>query len=141
MATAGAAQITIVNRTEQHARELADLLAARLHVAAVPVVWQGDYQVPAETDLLIHATPIGKEDPEARVPLELDSLRSETIVADVTTNPPQTWLLREAGRRGCKTLDGLGMYIDQVALGFKIWTGVEPDCDVMREAIEEFLEL
>lgn len=141
LATAGAAEITVVNRTQRHALELADLLAGKLHVAATPVVWRDDYEVPAGTDLLINATSICQGDHDARLPLQIDGLRPETIVADVTTDPPRTRLLREAGRRGCTTLDGLGMYIDQVAIGFKIWTGVDPDRDVMREAIEEFLEL
>ena len=33
------------------------------------------------------------------------------------------------------------MYIAQVAAGFKLWTGVESDSTVMREAVEEFLEI
>ena len=103
--------------------------------------WDDDYHVPPETDVLINATAIGQEDPDARVPLALDTLRPELIVADVTADPPHTLLLREAGDRCCNTLDGLGMYIDQMAIGLKLWTGVDPDSDVMREAIEEFLEL
>jgi len=75
------------------------------------------------------------------VPVDLDTLRPEMIVADMTTDPPQTRLLREAKERGCQTVDGLTMYIDQVALAFNRWTGVAPDLDVMREAIEEFLEV
>ncbi len=141
LATAGAAEITIVNRSEPPARELAELLSGRLQVSATAVPWEDEYRVPAETDLLINATSLGWEDADARLPLAPDGLRPEMVVADVTPNPPQTWLLREAARRGCTTLDGLAMYIDQVAVGLKIWTGVEPDCGVMREAIEEFLEL
>jgi shikimate dehydrogenase len=135
------AEIVVVNRTHQHARSLVDLLGEKFQVQASLAAWEDDYEVPAETDLLIHATAIGQEDPDARVPLVPDSLRPELIVADVTADPPQTRLLREAGKRGCTTLDGLGMYIDQVAIGLKLWTGVDADCDVMREAIEEFLEV
>lgn len=141
LAQTGPAQIVVVNRTQQHARSLVDLLGNRFQVAASLAAWEDDYQVPPDTDVLIHATAIGQEDPEARVPLELESLLPEMIVADVTADPPQTRLVREAGKRGCTTLDGLGMYIDQVAVGLKLWTGVDPDRDVMREAIEEFLEV
>ncbi len=141
LAAAGVAEITIVNRSEARAHQLADLLRIHLHASATAVVWQDDYQVPPECDVLINATSIGKEDDDARVPLAPECLRPEMIVADVTTNPPRTRLLREAAGCGCVTLDGLGMYIDQVALGMKLWTGMDPDRDVMREAIEEFLEL
>jgi len=141
LAQAHPAEILVVNRTPQHARSLVDLLGERFQVPASVVAWEGEYQVPAETDVLVNATSIGQEDADARVPLDLDSLRPGLIVADVTADPPRTRLLREAGNRGCTTLDGLGTYIDQVAIGLRLWTGVDADCSVMREAIEEFLEL
>ena len=40
-----------------------------------------------------------------------------------------------------ETLDGLGMLVNQGVISFKIWTGVDPDPNVMREALEEYLEL
>ena len=141
LAAAGAAEILVVSRTREHGGELAGLLAGKLQVSSAAVLWEGPYETPPETELLINATSIGQEDPDAQVPIALDNLRPELTVADVITNPPRTWLLREAAQRGCTTLDGLGMYIDQVAIALQLWTGVEPDGDVMREAIEEFLEL
>jgi shikimate dehydrogenase len=36
-------------------------------------------------------------------------------------------------------LDGLGMLVNQAMIGFKIWTGVEADRELMRESLEEFL--
>ncbi len=33
------------------------------------------------------------------------------------------------------------MLVNQAVIGFKIWTGIEPDATVMREALEEFLEI
>lgn len=141
LAAAGAAEITVFNRTAARARRLAELLAGKLPVPAASAAWDRDLDLPPETDLLVNATSLGKEDPAARPRLNPGGLRPGLIVADVTIDPPQTWLLREAAARGCTTLDGLGMYIDQVAVGLKIWTGVDPDREVMREAIEEFLEL
>ncbi len=141
LAEVAPAEILVVNRTPQHARSLVDLLGEKFQVPASAIPWQDDYAVSPEADVLINATSIGQEDPDARLPVQLESLRSELIVADVTADPPHTWLLREAAGRGCTTLDGLGMYIDQVAIGLKLWTGVDADRDVMREATEEFLEL
>jgi hypothetical protein len=37
------------------------------------------------------------------------------VVADVIFNPPETWLLRTAADRGCRTIDGLGMLVNQAA--------------------------
>ena len=141
LAMAGVAEITVVNRTLGRAHELADLLTAKFEVPAAATAWQSDFEIPAETNLLINATSLGKQDPDARLPLDPESLPAESIVADMTINPPQTCLLREAAARGCTTLDGLGIYIDQVAVDLKIWTGTQTSREVMREAIEEFFEL
>ncbi len=136
-----AAEITIVNRTAERGQELADLLNERVQVAAKYAAWDGKYPVEEGTDIVINATSIGLGNAAARVPLDYDTLRPAMVVADVIFNPPQTVFLTEANDRGCTTLDGLGMLVNQGVIGFKIWTGVNPDADVMREALEEYLEL
>jgi shikimate dehydrogenase len=145
LAAAGVASLTIVNRTESRAGELAALLSDKFSVSVLAVPWYSDYAVPPEADVLINATSIehGEEfDGHADVdslPLVIDTLRSELLVADVTANAPRTRLLGEAQRRNCKTIDGLSMFIEQVAIGLQLWTGVDPNRQVLREAAEEFL--
>ncbi len=141
LALAGAAAITIVNRTPDRGQPLVDVLTSRTQAAATLVEWKGDYAVPATTEVLINATSIGLNDPTARVPVAVDSLRKGLVVADVVFNPPKTRFLAEAEQHGCTTLDGLGMLVNQAVIGFEIWTGVKPDAAVMREALEEFLGL
>ena len=138
---AGAAQITIVNRHAERGQQLADLIAERVKVSALFVPWNGDYDVPADTHVLVNATTIGMSNPDARVPLNVAGLAPPLIVADVVFNPPWTRLLRDAKARGCTTLDGLGMLVNQAAINFRTWTGMEPDRAVMREALEEYLEI
>ncbi|MCA9122325.1 MAG: shikimate dehydrogenase [Planctomycetaceae bacterium] len=137
----GASEITIVNRSPERGQELAALLNERVKVSAKYSPWEGDYAVDEGTDVVINATSIGLGNATARVPLAYDSLQAAMVVADVIFNPPQTVFLTEAGNRGCRTLDGLGMLVNQGVIGFKIWTGVDPDPSVMREALEEYLEL
>lgn len=141
LALAGAAEITVLNRTPLAAAELAALLAQELHVATTAAPWDDDYSLPPETNIVIHATSLAENDPEARVPLDFESLTSSTIVVDTTIDPPHTWLLREARQRGCATLDGVEILSRQAAINFALWTGTKPDRGVMREAVEEFLEL
>jgi shikimate dehydrogenase len=136
---AGAAEITIVNRTPERGQELAHLLSERVKVASRYVPWEGNYEVPPETDVLINATSLGLGDADLKLPLDIKTLRPELVVADVMFNPPHTRLLRDAQAAGCTTLDGLGMLVNQAVIGFKIWTGVDADSAVMREALEEFL--
>jgi len=138
---AGAAEITIVNRTAERGQELSDLLTDKVNVAARFVPWEDDYSVEDGTDILINATSIGLNDADARVAVDTNSLQSQMVVADVIFNPPETQLLRDAADRGCTTLDGLGMLVNQAVIGFKIWTGVDPSAAAMREALEEYLEL
>ena len=138
---AGAAHIAIVNRSAQRGQGLVDLLNQHQPDIATLTLWQGDYEVPEDTEIVINATSIGLGDSTARVPVKVDTLLPAMIVADVIFNPPQTRLLRDAAARGCRTLDGLGMLVNQAVIGFHIWTGVDADPQVMREALEEYLEI
>jgi shikimate dehydrogenase len=139
VALAGAAKITVVNRDETRGRELAALVNDKVHVPAEYVKWQGDFRVPSESEVVIHATSIGLGDAEARVPLAVETLEADMVVADVIFNPPETRLLRDAQSRGCRTLDGLGMLVNQAVIAFRIWTGKDANAEVMRDALEEFL--
>jgi len=141
LALAQAAEILVVNRSEQPGRRLVELLEGRLEVPASLVLWDEPYELPAEIDVVVNATSIGAGDEEAQLPLGLDELTDEAMVADVTINPPRTWLVRQARRRGCTTIDGLETLIGQTAINFKLWTGTDAEVTVMREAVEEFLEL
>jgi len=141
LARAGAAEIVVVNRTEQRAAALAGLLGERFSVAATAEPWNGDYHVPDRANVLIHATSLAQGDSDSLPPLDLESLRPELLVADMTLDAPHTRLLDEAHGRGCAVIDGLDSHIEQTALALQLWTNVDPDREIMREAIEEFLEL
>jgi shikimate dehydrogenase len=136
---AGAAEIAVVNRNVERGQELVALLNDKVKVSSHFAQWQGDYEVPAGTDVVINATSIGLGDDQARVPLAIHSLTADMVVADVIFNPPDTRLMHDARAAGCKTLDGLGMLVNQAVIGFKIWTGVDPDAELMRDSLEEFL--
>ncbi|HEV2970424.1 MAG TPA: shikimate dehydrogenase [Pirellulales bacterium] len=136
---AGAAEVVVVNRSIDRGQELANLLNDKVHVPARFVVWDGNFHLPEATDVLVNATSIGIGDPQARAPIALDTLRPRLIVADVIVNPSESRLLREAKAQECRTLDGMGMLVNQAAIAFRIWTGLEPDTDLMRDAVEEFL--
>lgn len=141
LALAGALELTVVNRTLQRGAALAELLQAKTPLQARHVPWQGEYAVPPEAHILINATSIGQNDSTARVPVRFDEAAPDLIVADVVATPPNTAFLAEAAARGLRTLDGLGMLVNQGAIAFELWTGISPDTTVMREAVEEYLEI
>lgn len=137
----GAAEVTIINRSAERGQALVDLLIDKVGTRACLIPWKGELAIPEETDILVNATPIGLLDANARVPIHADSLTPPLVVADVILNPPNTWLLRTAAERGCPILDGLGMLVQQAIIAFDRWTGRSPDPVVMREAVEEYLEI
>ena len=148
-ALAGAAKITVVNRGRERGETLAALLSTLAAAApsgvaltAAFVPWDGELSVPEGTDVLVNATSIGLfPDVDARLPLDPESLRPGTVVADVIPNPPRTRLIRDAEARGCTVLDGLGMLVNQGVIAIRHWTGVDPDPAVMRAALEDALSL
>jgi shikimate dehydrogenase len=135
-ALAGAASITIVNVDPRRGGELARLIDEHTPAAATFVRWEGPYRLPHMADIVVNATPIGLyPDLDGRLNLDRESLQPQMVVADVIPNPPSTLLLRDAESRGCRTLDGLGMLVNQGVLGIKLWTGVDADRSVMHDTL------
>ncbi len=97
----------------------------------------------AGADLVVNTTPVGMAsatDPAAaeRCPLgalELAALQPQTLVYDLIYTPRPTPLLRQAAARGCPSLDGLEMLIQQGAAALRHWTGLaEIPVEAMRQA-------
>lgn len=136
LALAGAAAITIVNRSGARGQALVDHLNRNTGCAATFAPWEGAYIPPPGAAILINATSIGLfPDVEAMPDLAYDQLQPGMLVCDVIPNPPQTRFLQEAHARGAETLDGLGMLVYQGAIGFKMWTGRDAPVGVMHEAL------
>ncbi|MEY4980474.1 MAG: shikimate 5-dehydrogenase [Pseudomonadota bacterium] len=138
LALAGVPRISIVNRGQARGQELADLLNRHTPAQAAYVPWEGPFQVPADTQLVIHATSVGLYPQVDAMPdIDTDSLLPHMVVADGIHNPPLTRLLRAARQRGCPVADGLGMLVNQGVIGIKHWTGLDTDPVVMRNALLE----
>jgi len=141
LALAGARRIDVVNRSHGRGKSLVELLdnSSRLSSPVRLLPWAQDHRVAVETEILINATSIGLGDEAARVPIDTTTFRPGLVVADVIFNPAETLLLKQARDAGCTVLDGLGMLVNQGVISFKTWTGIDPDPQVMRSALEEYL--
>jgi shikimate dehydrogenase len=138
LALAGARKIIVVNRDEVRGKILVDLINTKTETEAVFVSWSSKFSIPTGTEIVVNSTSIGLfPDIDAQLNIDFDTLRSGLVVADVIPNPPKTHLLREAKARGCVTIDGLGMLVNQGVIGIKYWTGIDADSSVMRKALEE----
>lgn len=132
LAESGAADVAVLNRTADRAVE-----AARLAGSIGRVGSAGDL---ATADLVVNATSVGfgaTEDDAGAIPCDPDLLGDRHTVVDLVYQPLSTSLLRAAGARGARVVDGLGMLVHQAALSLERWTGVAPDVAVMDRAARQ----
>jgi shikimate dehydrogenase len=80
----------------------------------------------ARADGLVHATPTGMA-AHPGLPLPAELLDPRLWVAEVVYRPLETALLREARDRGCRTVDGGAMAVQQAVEAFALFTGRAPD--------------
>jgi shikimate dehydrogenase len=86
-----------------------------------------------QAHLVVNTTPVGMAsatDPEAArhsplTPAELEALRPGSTVYDLIYTPRPTALLQAAGARGCHSLDGLEMLVQQGAASLRQWSGLQ----------------
>ncbi len=74
------------------------------------------------------------------MPVPAGWLRQGLAVFDVVYNPLTTKLLSVARERGCRTIDGVGMFAEQAALQFELFTGAEAPRAIMHRTVREALE-
>lgn len=135
-ALAGAKKITIANIFREQGEELVKLLNTRTNAQAEFVFWDHPLTIPEDTDILSNATSIGLYPNVNDKPnINYDSIQSRFVVSDVIFNDPRTLFLGEAKKRGAQTINGLGMLVNQAALNFRIWTGVDAPMDVMKQTL------
>ena len=122
--------VTIVNRTVERAKALADTFGV--------VYTTFDEMDVSRYDVIIQTTSVGMD--ERSTPLSLEGLRQNTVICDIIYRPLVTPMLQEAKRRGAKVVTGIAMFVGQGALSFEKWTGVKPDETVGKKLIEGLLE-
>lgn len=113
-------EIAITNRTQERARELAQLWAGSATIRALALE---ELELSA-FDLIINATPA------AAAPLCTSGQRLApgTVCYDMGYGSADRPFMRWARASGAAhTHDGLGMLVEQAAESFRLWRGVEPD--------------
>lgn len=137
----GAAHINIINRSIEKGEKLASLIQMKTDSSAKYLNWKNNMEIPSDTDILINATSIGFSPNVTDKPdIDYTTITPEMCVCDVIFNPAETIFLKSAAENGAKTITGLGMLVQQAALNFTLWTGVEAPVDVMEDALEDALK-
>jgi len=102
----------------------------------------------AAADLVVNTTPVGMASASNPVaaeacplsPPELSALQPSCCVYDIIYTPRPTQLLQRAAARGCHSLDGLEMLVEQGAAALRLWSGrSDVPVEVMRQALLEQL--
>ena len=132
----GVSELRLTNRTLSRAEELAREIDDN-RITIVP--WESREQALIKANLVVNVTTLGMSG-QPELHLSLDNLPTEAIVYDIVYNPLETSLLKEARKRGNRTVDGLGMLLHQAVPGFKAWFGVTPEVDqALRDHLLEAL--
>lgn len=121
------AKVTVVNRSVDRGERLARDIGADFQ--------KFDEFDPAHSEVLVNTTPLGMSPNFNDTPISAERLTPGTLVMDTVYNPRETRLLWEARQRGCVTVDGLAMFVNQGAFQFELWTGEKAPLAVMRAAV------
>jgi shikimate dehydrogenase len=122
------ARVAIVARNLERASKLARRFrdVARVEKSAEQAV--------ADATLVVNATPVGQR--EAEQPLDMGIIPKAAAVMDlVYRRGGGTPWVKAARKRGNPAADGLPMLLEQGALSFHRWFGIEPDREVMRQSL------
>jgi shikimate dehydrogenase len=91
-------------------------------------------------DIIIHCTPIGMH-PNVNASLIPSALfQPYQVVFDIVYTPLETKLISDAKACGLKVIPGVEMFINQAALQFEQFTGVDAPVAVMRRVVMENLK-
>jgi shikimate dehydrogenase len=118
----GVPELRITNRTLERAQELAKDFGNRVTV----VPWVQRNEAMAGASLLVNTTTLGMHG-QAPLDVALDALPQAAMVSDAIYIPLETPLLAQARLRGHRTVNGLGMLLNQARPAFQSWFGVLPE--------------
>lgn len=124
LADAGVPQIIISNRTRPKAEALRADFGARVSV----VDWVQADKMLEEANTVINTTSLGMAGAQ-EFKVSLNGLQPKTVVTDIVYTPLRTPFLDAAEKKGCITVDGLGMLLHQGVPGFERWFGQRPEVD------------
>ncbi|MBU9736650.1 shikimate dehydrogenase [Diplocloster agilis] len=137
LANAGAKKLLIANRPASGRGEvLTDLIREKTKAEAEYICWDHTLAIPQEVDILVNTTNIGLyPDTDQKPDVDYNTVSPRMTVCDVIPNHPHTLFLKEAEKRGAKSIDGLGMLVNQAIISFRFWTGRTCRAEVMRKAL------
>jgi shikimate dehydrogenase len=119
-------EVTILNRTPENAQTLAERFGCDWGS------WDEFDRI--KPDLVVNATPLGMQ-PDTRSPLRKDQLQENMTVFDLVYTPPVTPLIEAARAKGCRTICGTEMFIEQAREQFYLFFGIDVPSEKIKEIV------
>lgn len=132
LALAGAGGLLVCDPQPERALALVDALTGVHAAEAATLDWQATLALPDHVGIVVLAALDGHR-------LAFTGLRREVFVADAVLAGQLSSTADQAAAQGCCVVDGIEIHAAQTAIDFHALSGVEPDADMLREALEEFL--
>jgi shikimate dehydrogenase len=132
LAQEGAREIRLVNRTLERAKGI----AAQLGGPIVALPWDERHDALEGAAMVVNTTSQGMVG-NAALDLKLDKLPRNALAADIIYIPLETPFLASARVRGNRTVNGLGMLLNQGRPAWKAWFGIEPEVTAELRALVE----
>ena len=127
-----AKEIRLLNRTFARAKRIADEFGEP--IKALP--WEQRHEVLEGAAMVVNTTSCGMVGQPA-LDIKLDKLPKSALAADIIYIPLQTPFLAAARKRGNRTINGLGMLLNQGRPAWKAWFGIEPEVTAELRTIVE----
>jgi len=132
LAQEGAREIRLVNRTLARAKGIAEEFGGP--IKALP--WEQRHDALEGAAMVVNATSCGMVG-QGALDLELDKLPKTALAADIIYIPLETPFLAAARKRGNRTVNGLGMLLNQGRPAWRAWFGIEPEVTPELRAMVE----
>ncbi len=132
MAKEKAKEVTIINRTKEHATELKEFsINIGLDAEVKSITEMNDLHT--DYNFIINSSSLGLKNESNIVPPEI--INEETIVYDIVYKPVNTELIKESKKKNAEIIYGYEMLLSQAIRSFEIWLGMEAPYDAMKKAI------
>ncbi len=132
MAKEKAKEVTIINRTKEHATELKEFsINLGLDAEVKSITEMNDLHT--DYNFIINSSSLGLKNEFNIVPPEI--INEETIVYDIVYKPVNTELIKESKKKNAEIIYGYEMLLSQAIRSFEIWLGMEAPYDTMKKAI------
>ncbi len=132
LAQEGAREIRLVNRTLARAKGIA--VAFGGPIKALP--WEQRHEALEGAAMVVNTTSCGMVGQPA-LDINLDKLPKNALAADIIYIPLETPFLAAARKRGNRTVNGLGMLLNQGRPAWRAWFGIEPEVTAELRAMVE----